>query len=175
MKDGSILLWEGHGDLVSKAIMYFTNSPYTHVAVYVGGWTFDSTIWNGGKWWQLWKWRSGIRKTWGTLGGASRVRVPKKPLTQMDAGRLLIMADAMESYHFPYNIPKLLILALVYPTRWFWEKINWVPFQADVFGEVCSEFVDEVFKSAGMDLFPNKTEQDTVPGDFANCSALEDT
>jgi hypothetical protein len=174
MKDGAIILWEGGKDLLSRAIMYFTKSPYTHTAVHVKGYTFDVTIWRSGKWWQLWTWHSGVRKTWGVLPGAVRVLAPKVPLSTIEATELLVRCDMSEEYHFPYNVPKLLVLALVYPTKGFWERIKWIPFSADVLGETCAEYVDEVYKPI-RDWFPGKTEQDTVPGDWAKCPGLEDT
>jgi hypothetical protein len=173
MKDGSIILFTGGDDILSKAIRFFTGSPYTHTAVYVKGYTFDSTVWHDGRWWQLWKWHTGVRKTYGILPGAALVLSPMVPLSETEAIELLTRCNMSEEYHFPYNVLKLLVLAIVYPTRKFWEeKVKWIPFSGDFLGETCAEYVDEMYKPV-RDWFPGKTEQDTVPGDWAKCPGLE--
>lgn len=161
-----ILLWEyttGEKKLynvVGKCIVYFTDSPYTHVALYVGGYTYDTTIW-----FEEGKPKTGIRKVRGQLKGTV-VMVPNVPFSPAQAERLRGVADSYARKNKPYNIVKLLALAVVWNTRWFWKKIRWVPFNHTVFGEVCSGFVDEVFKKAGIDLFPSEYEGYTVPGQF---------
>ena len=73
----------------------------------------------------------------------------------------------------PYNFFKLIILAFVYPTRKFWNWINWVPFQAECFGFVCSAYIDWVCKEIDRDLLICENEEYTVPGDIIDSPLLE--
>jgi|WetSurMetagenome_2_1015567.scaffolds.fasta_scaffold125165_1 hypothetical protein len=173
MVDGSILLFKRESskfDLVGRAIEFFTGSPYTHTAIFLNGCTYDATVWTPeGKWWP----RSGIRKTVGTLSGYSTVMVPKVPITHDEMVAMTAVADEAIKNRIPYNIFKLLVLAIVYPTRKFWTWIKWVPFQEISYGEVCSEFVDDEYGSCGRDLFPDRSDEATVPGDFLKCDQIE--
>jgi hypothetical protein len=170
MNNGAIFLWEHDKkkfNLADRAITFFTGSPYVHVAVYLDGYTYDSGI--------VWKpFYSGIRKwqSYPTGNLLIKTLLPKIPLATLEMVKMKMFAENSIKRHFPYNILKLLVLAIVYPTRKFWTWINWVPFQADFFGEVCSEFIDEVYTAGGRDLFPGRSEQATVPGDFAKCGKL---
>jgi hypothetical protein len=171
--DGTIFLWKRSNkkfDIVGRAIEYFTGSPYTHVAVFLRGSTFESTIWTPkGEFWP----KSGIKQTGGFVHGYCVKLKPVKSLTSTEVDKMLLFSKMQMDNRRPYNILKLVVLALVYPTRWFWNKINWVPFQADFFGEVCSTFVDQVYKAAKRDLFPERGEEATVPGDFVKTNQLE--
>jgi hypothetical protein len=173
MENGTIFLWKNDGKhfpLISKAIEYFTKSPYTHVAIYVNNYTYDDTIWTPkGKIIP----RSGIRKTLGLLEDYSTILVPKNKITYYESTLMEVRANKDITQRIPYSIIKLLVLAIVYPTRWFWTKIKWVPFQASFFGEVCSTFVDEIYTAAKRDLFPGRSIEATVPGDFVKCDQLE--
>jgi hypothetical protein len=57
-----ILLYRAENDILGKLIRYFTESEWGHVAIYVGGYTYEST-WPG------------VRKTPGMIA-AGRVLVP---------------------------------------------------------------------------------------------------
>jgi len=168
MSDTSILLWKYHEgsniifNIVGKSIVFFTNMPYTHTAVCIRGKTYESSVWQ-----EDGKWRTGIRKSNRQIG-ADEVMVPDKPFSTEQLDTLERVANSYTELNKPYNIFKLLILALVWPTRWLWKKLHWVPFNHEVLGEVCSGFVDEVFKRSGIDLFPLDYEGYTVPGQFTN-------
>lgn len=152
-------------DLLGKAIVYFTGYPYTHVGIYYGGNLYESTMWlDDDK-----KIRSGIRVT---KMGDPKVSPPSFCMVPISMPHSLMVrvGEVLKSYveeNRPYNVLKLFALALVWPTRWFWKKIRWVPFHEDVFGCVCSTFVDRVMYKAKWDLFPDDWESYTVPGQFA--------
>lgn len=168
----SIPVWRYHKqdnwfrDLVSRSIVYFTGYKYVHVGIYFYGKLYESTVWtdeNG-------KLRSGIRIT---VQGDPSVTPPsfcmvpwRLELTEDRMKRIEKILNEYVEESRPYNVFKLVVLALVWPTRWFWKKIKWVPFNHDVFGEVCSGFVDEVMYKARWDLFPEEWEGYTVPGQF---------
>ena len=139
MKDASVLLWS-NDRLISKLIKYFTGSDITHAAVVLQDQTYESDL--GGA-----KVTRGVRDSDITLE-------PVRDLTKRELAQMQRYVSESLHRRWPYNILKLVILALVYPTRWFWRKINWVPFDHEVYGETCSSYVDEAFKAAGIDLLP---------------------
>jgi len=153
-------------DLLGKAIVYFTGYEYTHVGIYYGDKLYESTMWIDEKK----RLRSGIRVT---LMGDPQVRPPSFCMVPMTCPvyRMKRIGEVLEKYVAegkPYNVLKLFILAIVWPTRAFWKAIRWVPFRDEIFGSVCSTFVDKVMYEARWDLFPDEWESYTVPGQFVN-------
>lgn len=151
---------------LAKAIMYFSGFPYTHAGIVVNGTTYDMTRWTdvitGAK-------KSGVRVSWGYPEGDAPDYLVYPPDEDMTADRLTGLDRAcIDSVKvgYKYNVLKLLVLAIVWPTRWFWKKIGWVPFNAEFMGEVCSVYVDEIFKTVHWDIFPKEHEGYTVPGQF---------
>jgi hypothetical protein len=144
-----IFLYRAGADIIGRLIRYFTESEWGHVAIYVGGYTYEST-WPG------------VRKTPGMIA-ADLVLIPP-PLNEPN---MLDWLEARVSAKMRYNWPRLIAFMFIYPLRWFFNKLNWVPFSAAIFGEVCSSFVDEAVRAGGLDLWPYRGEDATVPGDFA--------
>lgn len=70
------------------------------------------------------------------------------------------------NYRKPYNIFKLLILAYIYPKKIYWNNRNWLPFDKEFFGEVCSVFVDNVYLDLGIDILPGLRKGITAPVDL---------
>ena len=167
LRDGTILLYRAGKGLIGKAITYFTGMPYAHVAGCLGEHTLESTIW----WSEIW-WKSGIRITLGTQQ-ADEYWQPVKELTPNQVTAMWRYFINSINKRRPYNVAKFLVLALVYPTRRFWQKIGWVPFSADFHGDVCSVVWDEAYRAAGIDLFPHRSEEYTAPGDFRKSKLLE--
>jgi len=173
-----ILLWKYEPlsnrlrNLFSKAIVWFTRSPYTHVAIYWMGAVWESTQWEDeeGK-----KHLSCVV----TEGRHGRGEHPPAEVYQLGLRMSELQLGQLEEYlrsttieRQPYNLLRGLCMAFVWPTRWFWRWINWTPFKADCFGEFCSSYVDEAFKRAGVDLFPERLEEITIPGMFPNSPRL---
>lgn len=150
-------------DFVARSIVYFTGYPYTHVGLFLNGKLYDSTLWE-----EDGKLVSGVRVTVGwpeEKPDFCMVPVHMEP-TQLTLESIQRVLNLYVNYARPYNFLKLVALALVWPTRWVWRKLGWVPFDHEIYGEVCSGFVDEVIRRAGWDLFPNEHEGYTVPGQF---------
>lgn len=150
-------------DFVSRCICYFTKAKYTHVAFYVNGTTYESTVMNN---------QNGVLKHPGLYHGIEYY-IFKEPILEDKKILLEQIASQDVVNKKPYNFFKLLAMMIIYPTRYFWNLIGWVPFDKECFGAVCSEFVDETFKKASIDLFPGEHEGYTAPGDFPNSPLLE--
>lgn len=174
MKNGTVILGktrkrEDYGNwlnrFVAKAIEYFTGQPYAHVLIILNNTVYESTV--GGA--QKKEYKEDEYK-----GKYSVYLDPKRDLTEKEIDQMVSYADTTIKENWPYNYLKLFTLAIVYPTRKFWNKLGWVPFQRDWFGTVCSVYVDQIYKSAGIDLLPEKNEEYTSPGDFLNSSFFGD-
>jgi len=161
-----VLLWKYHKkeewwrDIAAKAIVFFTQQPFTHAAIYHGGATYESTVWKEGR-----KLRHGALRAPEML----ECDVILGPVEELTIGQNIKLQNYLDQTIYearPYNFFKLVALAVIYPTRWFWNLIGWVPFSHDMYGEVCSVYVDEAFKAIGIDLLPYHDEQYTSPGDL---------
>jgi hypothetical protein len=178
MTNGSVFLYKGGKDAVSKAIAYITKSPYAHTAIYLEGFTFDSTVWllPNSKPWMLWRYRSGVRWTIGVLDTPDLVLDLKIPFGPggIDAG--MVKALEMINGRAWYNFLLLVVDALLYPTRplwkWIYAKTGWAPFAGPMTN--CSKAVDVIYKAMGVDLWADMPESLTVPGDYPNCAILQE-
>ncbi len=165
--EGSILLWKTKG-FIGWCIRRVTGMPWGHAASYVDGMTFESTVWWVGYWW-----KSGIKQTHGLLIADKYLRL-KEPMTLEQVDREVDYWLGKLNWRRPYNVPKLVIKAFVYPLRRWFNKIGWVPFDQPVFGDDCSTSVDEAKKAARIDLLPGELEGYTAPGDFLKSGKLEE-
>lgn len=165
-RDVAILVWKYRKsenfwhNLFEKAIVYFTGYDYVHTALWIDGYRYDAARWRANG-----KWRTGIRRV-RTSRSADVVLLPANQLSKMKKTLIKSIADTYYKMRRPYNYFKVVALIIIWPTRWIWKKLGWVPFDRDLRGEICSVFVDEVFKRAGIDLFPDDHEGYTVPGMF---------
>ena len=165
MKDGSIVLYvPKRANVIQKAIQFFTGMPQTHAAIYFEGYLYEESMWGAQK--HLYE------------GSSNEVWEPKIELRNrerrlMGAFLKRTLGESPPWYRWPYNYLKLLVLALVYPTRWIWNKLNWVPFQNDLLGEVCSTYVDQAWLITGRDIIPGMYEEFTVPGDLSGLPGFE--
>lgn len=166
MKTVNILLWKykpqklWYRNIVGKCITFFTGYNVTHAAIgFSDGTKYESTVWKVDKC----KYRGGAKKS--TVGTSHDIMIPVR-VTEVQENIMIVYLQGTVNKEMPYNFFKLVILAIVYPTRWFWNLIKWVPFDAELFGKVCSVYVDGAFKRAGKDLIKHEFEGFTVPGDF---------
>jgi hypothetical protein len=158
MTDGTILLWRVGPDAkwMAKAIAFFTGKPFNHAAVIHGGDTWEEDV-------------GGARQTPG-LRAADEYWAPDVPLTPEEAARGLVYLQVTTGMGirrpWPYNWLLTGIMAIVYPTRWFWRWIGWTPFASQLLGANCSAYVDMYWKYAGRDIRPGWQEQMSAPGDL---------
>jgi len=152
-------------NFVGRVICFVTLSKYTHASVYFRKYVYESTMFANNE-------IFGVRKTKSIPGGVEFYQL-KTSLTRQQADRFGKILDKRVKEEEPYNIFKLLVLMIVYPTRNLWRKLGWIPFDNKIFGSICSEFVDEAFKAAGIDLIPSHPEGYTAPVDFTRSKLLE--
>jgi len=172
LKDGTIFLVAYRPttfiyNIVGKVIKFITKSNFTHSGIYMNGKYYDDTL--------------SIDKT----GIHSGVRVsdtwdyPEDAVleyTQTLAPDQIKLMEAFLIFYsrkrIPYSILKLVSLAIVYPTRFFWNWIGWVPFENSL-REVCSTAVDDCYQFAGIDLLPDQRPELVAPGDFQSSKLLK--
>lgn len=150
-----ILLYKAGKDVIGRLIAYFTESSWGHVAICVGGNTYEET-WPG------------VKKTAGQ-NAADLVLIPPA----LDEEKVLAYLEKSVTAKLRYNWMRLCAFIFIYPLRWFFSRLGWVPFSVYSFGEVCSSFVDEAVRAGGIDLWPHRGEDSTVPADYLWCPALE--
>ncbi len=165
MKDGSVLTFPPGPDPVGQAVKYITGGP-AHVAIFIGGLFFDDTVWHQpGKLLPV----SGVRESlqadiagWGEY----TIQEPVAPWSDAEIQAALEVAITQVNLRRHYNIFLLLVDAILYPTRWFWDRIGWVPFGSWYLGGVCSSFAGLVVRATGRDPWPGIKTQELVPLDF---------
>jgi hypothetical protein len=177
MNDGTILLYKGNRkNLVDRVIMDVTDSPYSHTAIYLAGFTFESTVWQlpGSKPWMFWRYRTGVHITVGERAADLRLQ-PKSGRTLEEAHAGLAKAIEIVNSRAWYAFALTLFDAVLYPTRalwkWIYRKTGWAPFVSS--STNCSYAADLLEKIMGLDLWPGMPESLTVPGDYLKCDALE--
>ncbi len=145
---------KGFSAFVNKCIGFFTSSDCWHNSIILGEWRYES----------------------GHPRGASKTKsIPTHRFIdtfsfEVTEEQFKAMKDYAESTltdNLRYNYYKLLILALCWPTRWFWNKLQWVPFSNNFFGEVCSVYIREILLRGDIDWFPKIYKEITVPKLFA--------
>lgn len=168
LKEGTILLqkpnWElgkNLTDKVIKTIQFITNSKYHHCVLYLNGFYWESTVWHS----KNGKFLHGTKKS-KDMPYYDTALEPKKTLSNTEINDLEQYLEGELEDGSPYNFLKLAILIIVYPTRWLWKLIGWVPFSHDIFGEVCSTFIDEAYMVIGRDILPDAFHGYTAPIDF---------
>lgn len=177
MKDGTIFLqhnrkWtKWYENLITWLITKMpVKGSYIHTQVYLRGFVYEYTI--GGK--------SVARKTPRSSGAGTdskehgdMVREPIRDLTESEVDRMIEWWEVQVKNGYKYGVAKLLIqLILGFPFRpvfvllYRWFGIEMMK-SNKFWGEHCSASADESFKAAGIDVFPNESEQYTTPSAFA--------
>ena len=138
-----------------------TQSTFTHVAYYAGGYTWESTIEKrpGSLLPQ-----SGVIQTRG-LKAAPLYREPTRDLTTAEVDGLVRYGQVQIWIGRRYNIAELVADVLIVPTRKFWEWLGWIPFGNNSHGAVCSAFVAKAFVyGALIPVFAEIECADRIPG-----------
>jgi hypothetical protein len=175
MKEGTIFAYSGRhakawiNRIVAAAIMYFTGSEFTHIAIWLLGRLWEVTVWHTGRGW-IFGWKQGVRCHAGVPEDMipTAVYEPVRDLTEAEVFALGRWLEWTRDEGLSYSVLKLLSLALVYPTRWFWKRIGWVPFGTNLFDEVCSSYPAEGYAFLGYEVLPGWSEELIVPGTYAS-------
>jgi len=145
---------KGFSAFVNKCIGFFTRSNAWHTSIILGDMRYES----------------------GHPRGASKTRtIPKHShvdtfsfdVAQEQFEAMVAHAEKTLTDNLRYNYHKLFVLALCWPTRWIWNKLKWVPFSHNYFGEVCSVYVREILLAGDIDFFPKVYKELTPPKLFA--------
>jgi hypothetical protein len=141
---------------LQKTIYFFTAKPYYHAKLYFENATWEETT-------------PGAIRTPGYVK-ASEYWEPTEDMTlaETERGRLFLqVTNGMGIRHrWPYNFLLTFVLFIVYPTRWFWNWIKWVPFSSKLLGLNCSAYCDKFWRYAGRDIRPKWQETLSAPGDL---------
>lgn len=158
-RDGTLLLYrvpDKGADLLAKAIRFFTGKPYSHAALFCYGATWEEN-------------EKGANRTPG-LKQASEYWEPDVSMTseELERGKIFLwVTTGMGIRHrWPYNFLLTFIEFIVYPTRWFWNKIGWVPFAGHLLGANCSAYCDLFWRYSGRDIRSQWLEMLSAPGDL---------
>ena len=156
--DGTIGLYKVKKDAkwMAKAIAFFTGKPYNHANTFHGGSTWEEDV-------------GGAKQTEG-LKKADEYWEPDADGTEVEKAKGLTFLQVTTGMGirkpWPYNWLLTGIKAIVYPTRWFWNWIKWVPFSSAFYGVNCSVYVDKYWKYRGRDIRPKWMEHLSAPGDL---------
>jgi hypothetical protein len=158
MKDGTILLWtvDERSGWGPRLVAFFTGMPQYHVLIYFEGKTYGM----GGR---------GVKVSEG-LKRADEYWEPIQPMSERQKFQMrafLWWTAHYEHGRWHYNVAKFLALAVVYPTKRFWNHLGWVPFEHDLFGEHCATYVAYAWRAAGRLINPSVYIDLVVPGDLA--------
>ena len=171
MNDVTIQLLKGNPKkFLDRTIMDRSGSDKVHTRIYfkLPDETFEVTVWGGPL-------KSGMLISYGELPCDLSLGF-RMPLTQDQIIRGIDEAIAMANNRHWYAFLLLAFDYFLIPTRRFWNwvyrKTGWAPFNGGSDCD-CSMAVDRIVKAMGIDLFPDRAESLTVPGDFEGCPLLE--
>lgn len=171
MTEGSILLFPAGPDLVGQVIKSLTGGP-AHVAICVGGFIFDDTIWKQpGRWLPV----SGARITPLAALASLGVFAVRDPVVTWNAAEIasaVAAAVAQVNLRRRYNVALLVFDAILYPLR-VWFKVKWDPFKKSK-EYVCSSFVGMVYRATGRDPWPGVDTEELAPEDFVAAKEWKD-
>ncbi len=166
MRDGTVLLWKSHG-FIGWCIKRVTGMPWGHAAKYLAGFTWERTLW-----WSWYWFKSGIRIHAGIAAADEYWDLREDMTPEQVTADLTYWIDQLNSRR-PYNIPKLIVKALVIPLRRWFDRKGWVPFDNPIYGDDCSTTVAESFDAAGINILPEIPSGRVAPGDFRKSPLLE--
>lgn len=164
MNDGSIILKKGDCDTGVNTVFYkltkiITKGDYVHSSIYLDGKIYDFGV-------RLYN--TDLKQGFYVHDVTGDIYEPKIALTTQ---QVYLMINELNKYN-KYGLIMLLSMWWVYPLRKLWKRIGWVPFSNVYSGNICSEAIDKVYKSAGIDLIENELEGYTTPSDLAKSNKL---
>ena len=165
--DGTILLHKitkkylksckWYAKIVTVTICIFTWSKYHHTSFFSKGYRYES-----GHPFGVVKKKAVFEEKEGY-----KYKYPIRPMTKEEADRYNASWEKKLKQNIRYNYLKLGSMTFVYPTRFFWDKLKYVPFQNNYFfGVVCSVAGCESFGDIGWILLPGRYNETIVPGDL---------
>jgi hypothetical protein len=163
-KDINVILVKPKKSWLGKLITGFTHGEYSHCAIMFEGEIYEDAItidrnneiYNG-----VYEDDQLIGELWAyTQDLTTYQRYLGREFLQKNLGK-------------KYGLLKLFLMIFIFPTRWFWNKINYVPFEGITKGMICSEFVVKFFNSMDINILPGLNDELSVPSDFIKSPFLQ--
>jgi len=139
---------------VNRLICLCTGSKYWHTAIILENYKYESGH------------PYGASKSIYTATQDKYQDIEDIVVTNEQLHNMIAYAELKLNQNLRYNHYKLIALAILYPTRFIWDKIKWVPFQNDYFGQICSVFVREILLNGDIDYCPKRYKEITAPCDM---------
>jgi len=158
LKRADILLM-ANNTLFARWIKALTRSIYSHVEIYIGAGECVGATNKGGK-------GVRIRTIQQNMKRFYRIDILRYPYLYEKTE--IICQTAMNHIGERYNY----LMLFWFPLMWLFPDRWRNPFTKKK-AKTCSELVSRVYKEAGIDLLPNKTEGQESPGDIAKSSKLK--
>lgn len=156
LEPGDVIVVSGDR-FISKMIQRVVETPWTHVALYIGNGRVLEIDWNT---------RASLAPEEYLSGDLDCVVMrSKKPLTQVQRRQLFQLALAYQDQGSKYDWHLLLSM---YLEKQF-PQIKW-PFNSKN-NFICTELTQHILEAIGLDLFPNHTGN-VYPHDFLSSDAL---
>jgi hypothetical protein len=155
LETGDIILEKGE-DVIDKGISWFTDSPYTHVAMVIHenfNLLIESHFWSGVHIIHL----NEIPDKYDVLrikGGLNSIQKEK------------IFKPMLESIGNKYDLPQIFgyLFSGLFKGKNMFNNPNYI---------ICSELIDIVYNEIDIDLVPDMYLGDIKPSDIAKCDKLE--
>lgn len=159
-------------NLVCNMIVRVSRSPFIHVQGFLNEYVYEISYPDG-----ICKSRYPHRATIDKENGDVILEPTEELQELLTPERIKLMNEWFDKQvkdGVKYGVPKLLFFLIMGWTkpfwRWLYRKTGKEIFTNNkTYNEFCSAFWDEMYKAAGIDLFPGDSEQYTAPGDFMNC------
>jgi hypothetical protein len=175
MKDGTKVLFKTTPEFLAgqkwymkilyRAIGFLTGSPYDHCGQIIGDDFYESGH------------PFGFSKSKFRPEENDTRREYHEPIDDYTTEELYRMREYWERNlreNTRYNHRKFACMIVIHPTRIFWDKIEWTPFQNNfLYGVFCSTALYEAVEEGGRSLLPRRYKETIAPGDFLDSKLLQ--
>jgi hypothetical protein len=174
MKDGTIVLFKTTPEFLAekkwyerpvyKGIGVFTGKPYDHCGQKIGDDFYESGH------------PFGFKKSKFKLYNDERHEY-HEPIDEYTTEELYRMREYWERNireNTRYNHRKFICMIIIHPTRWFWDRLEWTPFQNNfLYGVFCSTAAYEAVEESKRTLLLYRYKETIAPGDFKDSKLLQ--
>jgi len=148
MRTGDIIFFKSD-TFISKLIIKLTNSPYSHVALYIG----NNEVIEADRFIK-------VRKR--TLGAKEIIFVKETSSLLSEQQKINLVSVASSYIGRDYDYKKILVWLIRLLFRRETRLVD------DANGLICSELIDRAFADIGVDLVPEREDGDVLPSHLLN-------